>query len=103
MTEKETTETTITEVVEKPQKHSPEEVLAADLVQVVEEAKPVKIEKTKIIKVKPLEASEYVDPIEQEYFIQRDNCLDTPEMRNSPEGIAMIHKTIRFIGEQPHT
>jgi len=99
MTEKTTTITTIADVVENSQLDFSEDVLAADLVQVVEEAKPVQIEEAKIIKVKPLEAPEYVDPIKSEYIIERSNRIDTPERRNSPDGIAMIHETIRFMGE----
>ncbi|MFA6888887.1 MAG: hypothetical protein WC254_05330 [Candidatus Woesearchaeota archaeon] len=97
MTDAEITETTIAEVIENSK-----EVLAADLVQVVEELKSTKPEEVKIVKVKPIETPEYFDPIEEEYFIQRDNSLGMPrfQWRNTPEGIAAIHETIRFMGDE---
>ncbi len=99
-TDAEMTETTIAAVVEAPEK---QEAIAADIAQVLEDAMPVKQKEVEIVKVKPIEAPKYVDPIEEAYFIQRDNHIETPEFRNSSEGIKMIHETICFIGDQPHT
>ncbi len=104
MTNAENTETTIAEVVTEPAKDSQsEEISAVDLAQVLEEAMPVQITEAQIVKVKPLEAPKYVDPIEQEYFTQRNNHIETPESRTSKEGIAMIHESLHFTGDQPHT
>jgi hypothetical protein len=96
-TDAEITETTIAEVVEKP---SSEEIVAADIAQVVQDAKPVEQKEVVIVETKPIQAPKYVDPIEEEYVIQRNNHIESSDWRNSPEGIKLIHESICFIGDQ---
>lgn len=89
----------LAEVVEKPKDSGSEQVIAADIGQVLGNARPVEQKEAVIVRAEPLKASEYVDPIEADYITERNNHIETPEWRASKEGIAMIHEALRFAGE----
>ena len=77
--------------------------VAADIAQVVEEtAKQQKaVQTARIVPVQRLQEKEYKDPTSEQYTLERDNLISTPIVRETEEGIALMHKTIHSTGEEP--
>ena len=79
-----------------------ETINAADIAQVVEKAPEAKrAAPVQFVEVARLKEADYSDPTSEQYVVQRENLSNTPAVRTTAEGIAIIHKAIHSTGEQP--
>lgn len=77
-----------------------EKSIAADIAMVVESAVTEKApQNAVVIQPKPIIASEYVDPIDEQYKLARKNHIGGIENRESPEGIASLHAFFSLAGD----
>ncbi len=77
-------------------------ILAADIALVVQDAVKQKASNHMvIIETNPLVACDYVDPVDEQYKIDRKNRLGSFENRESDEGIASLHTLFSIAGDMP--
>ncbi len=77
-------------------------IQAADLAMVVQMAVKEKAPQNAIIiEAKPLVARDYVDPVDEQYKLERKNKIGTTEHRESVEGVKSLHAFFLSAGDMP--
>ena len=75
---------------------------AADIAMIVQTAVKEKApQNAVIIETKPLVARDYVDPVDEQYKLERKNKLGGFEHRESVEGIQSLHAFFLSAGDMP--
>ena len=75
---------------------------AADIAMIVQNAVKEKAPQNAIIiEAKPLVAREYIDPVDEQYKLEKKNKLGTIEHRESVEGVKSLHAFFLSAGDMP--
>ena len=77
-------------------------ILAADLAMIAQNAVKEKApQNAVIIEAKPLVARDYIDPVDEQYKLEKKNKLGTIEHRESVEGVKSLHAFFLSAGDMP--